>query len=118
MPRYTFKCDACGIKKQAYTSVSKTNIICECGSNMSRLLPTLSGPSQVNETVDKLTNRKWIEGQQQILEDRKDIHYWKNEVPRMVNSGTYSLETMLEMGWVYYNDNKQLHTRTKPLRAN
>jgi len=116
MPKYTFKCK-CGHQEQIFASVKRTVTPCnKCEEYMERQMPVLSGSAQVREVADKLTNKKWIDNQEEILKDRQDVHYWKNEVPRLVNGGTYSLETMLEMNWVYFDDKKQLHTRTKPPR--
>ena len=115
MPKYTFKCKSCGSEKQVFASRKRTCTPCkECGEYMDRQMPVLAGHAQVKETVDKLTNKKWVDNQTEILEDRQQTHYWKHEVPRLVNSGTYSLETMLEMNWVYFDEKDQLQTRTKP----
>lgn len=81
---------------------------------MVRLMPTLAGKAQVNETVDKYAGRVWQDDQRESIKERKDKHYWEVEVPRMVNSGTYSLETMLEMGWVYLNDKGEICVNNKP----
>jgi len=114
MPKYTFKCKKCGDDKQVFASRKRTCTPCKkCGEYMYRQMPVLSGPAQVTETVDKYTGKKWIDDQDVILKDRQGAHYWKNEVPRLVNSGTYSLETMLEMNWVYFDDKDELQTRTK-----
>ena len=118
MPKYTFKCRKCDNQKQIFASVKRVVTPCDkCDEYMDRQMPILSGKAQVRETVDKLTNRKWIDNQKEILKDRQDHHYWKHEVPGLVNSGTYSLETMLEMNWVYFDDKGELHTRTKPPRG-
>jgi hypothetical protein len=76
-------------------------------------MPNLSGLKNT-ETVDKFTNKKRVENQEDILKERKADHYWEQVVPKLVESGTYSLETMLEQGWVYYNEKNELVTRTKP----
>jgi hypothetical protein len=77
-------------------------------------MPSLNGKSTVTEVVDKYLGQTHIEDQRKILEDRKQDYYWAVEVPRFVNSGTYSLETMLENGWVYLNDKNEMIIRTKP----
>lgn len=76
-------------------------------------MPMLRGLKNT-ETVDKFTNKKHISDHEEILAERKADYYWEVEVPKMVNSGTYSLETMLEQNWVYYNEKGELVTRTKP----
>lgn len=119
MPKYTFKCRKCDNKKQIFASMKRVITPCsECGEYMDRQMPILSGPAQVKETVDKLTNKKWVNNQKDIIQDRRDVQYWKIEVPKLVSSGIYEMETMLEMNWVYFDDKKQLHIRTKPPRDN
>lgn len=81
---------------------------------MLRSMPVLSGKTDTLETVDKDRNIKWLDNHKDIVDDRRSIHYWKVEVPKLVNSGVYSLETMLENKWVYYDDKGQLQVRTIP----
>lgn len=113
MPKYTYRCKKCDREVTKFASVDKREDTCECGSSMSRLAPKLRG-SKTTEVVNKYTNKKHIEDQENVLEERKLDYYWSVEVPRLVNSGIYELETMLEQGWVYYNENGNLVTRTKP----
>jgi hypothetical protein len=80
---------------------------------MNRELPKLRG-LKTTETVDKYTNRKHISDHKEVVKERKLDFYWSVEVPKMVNSGTYSIETMLEQNWVYYDEKGNLITRTKP----
>jgi len=75
---------------------------------MERQMPITNSPVQVNEVIDPYTNKKWQQDQQQMLDARNDEHYWSVEVPRLVNSGTYSMETMLEQGWLVYNEKHEL----------
>lgn len=114
MPKYTFKCECGNVKQYITSSEMKTCKCRECGSEMNRQLPTLNGSVEVKELIDKYTNTSWKEDQTKLLEDRKKTYFWEVEVPRMVNSGVYSLETMLENGWVYYSPKGELLTRTKP----
>jgi hypothetical protein len=114
MPKYTFECKACKVKTQKYTSVSVKDIVCpECFAMAERILPNISG-AKTTETVDKLFNKKHVADQSNIMKERKLDYYWEVEVPKMVNSGTYSIETMLEQNWVFYNERGELVTRTKP----
>jgi len=114
MPKYTFTCHKCGKSDQYFASVSLKHRKCDsCDGEMDRLLPSLRGVKST-EVVDKYTNKKHIEDQENILKERKLDYYWEVEVPKMVNSGTYSIETMLEQGWVYYNERQELTIRTKP----
>ena len=80
---------------------------------MNRNMPKLRG-IRVTETTDKFTNKRHIQDHQDILKERKADHYWEVQVPELVRSGTYSLYTMLEQNWVYYNEKGKLVTRTKP----
>jgi hypothetical protein len=84
-----------------------------CKTPMKLQMPNILG-QEVRETVDAMTGSKWIQDQQEIIKERKADYFWSIEVPRMVNSGTYSIETMFENGWVYYNEKGDLVTRTKP----
>lgn len=112
MPKYRFACTFCDSEKTLFTSSSKTEIQCqECHSAMVRQLPNISG-QEVRETVDTLTNTKWKQDQQDILKKRKEEHFWKVEVPRLVQ--TYSLETCLKEGWLAYNEKGELVIGTAP----
>lgn len=114
MPKYTFQCSSCNVRTQKYTNQSVKDIVCpECFAMAERLLPAISG-AKTNETVDKLFNRKHVSDQKNIIKERKLDYYWEVEVPNLVNSGVYSIETMLEQGWVFYNEKNELVTRTKP----
>lgn len=113
MPKYTFACQ-CGFSQQKITSINTKTMTCpDCGQDASRQMPQLSGQVEVRETVDEF-GHTWKKDQTKLIEDRKREHYWKHEVPKMVESGIYELETMLENGWVYYDDKGHLHTRTTP----
>jgi hypothetical protein len=81
---------------------------------MQSQLPCLAGEVQVRETVDKNHNVTWIQDQEKILQDRKQEYYWSIEVPKMVHSGVYSRETMLENGWIYVNDKEEVVIRMTP----
>lgn len=113
MPKYTYKCPKCNSELQKFASISDKTIPCECGNDMQRQMPKIKGP-KVTETVDKYTNKKHIDDQESIRKERKLDYYWKHEVPKMVESGVYGLDTMLEKGWVYYDEKGNLVTRTKP----
>ena len=113
MPKYTFTCPHCGSSLQKFANVSSKTTPCECGEEMSREMPKIAG-IKTTELVDKYTNKRHIVDQKQILQERKLDYYWSKLVPEMVDSGTYTLETMLEKGWVYYDEKKNLVTRTKP----
>lgn len=113
MPKYTFICPKCNKSKQTYVPTNKVSIECECGAAMNRKLPNIRG-TQVNELHDKYTNKSLVQDHKEILNERKQDYYWSVEVPKMVNSGTYELDTMLERDWVYYDEKGNLVTRTKP----
>ena len=113
MPKYTYTCKVCGKSIQKFASVKDKTTKCECGANMDRSMPKLKAP-KVNETVDKYTNKKNMQDHDDIKKERKLDYYWSVEVPKMVNSGVYGLDTMLEKGWVFYDEKGNLVTRTKP----
>jgi len=115
MPKYTFECQTCHNTRQIYTSSKVKEIYCDsCGKDMLRNLPTLSGKSNVRETVDNYTGLTHSEDQRVVVEQRRDEYYWSVDVPRLVNSGTYSVETMFDMGWVYFDEKNQIQVNTKP----
>ena len=114
MPKYTFKCSECENAEQKIVSKKIKQIACSsCGKDSTRQMPILAGPPEVREKVNEF-GVSWKKDQKKLLDDRQAIHYWKHEVPGFVNSGIYTLETMLEMGWVFYDDAGSLHTRTSP----
>jgi len=118
MPKYTYLCEHCNQTCQKFVSDRAVHVECpRCGNNMLFQMPTLSGKAEVRETVDQHTGVKWQEDQQKIVSDRKREYFWSVEVPRMVNSGVYSIETMLENRWVYYDEKGNLVTRTAPPEA-
>ena len=111
MPKYTFTCQ-CGNTKQQIANISTREITCDqCASKMQRSMPILSGQAGVSEIVDPHTGVKWGDNHIKEMDDRKRTYFWEVEVPRMVNSGVYSLETMLENRWVYFDDHGKLITR-------
>ncbi len=114
MPKYRFTCPKCNKEKSTYTSASKKTIKCKCGNDMKRELPNLSGSPKVLEIVDKYSNVKHQANQTKIIQDRRNVYYWAVEVPKMVESGVYSMETMMEKLWIYYDEKGNLQTRTKP----
>ena len=115
MPKYTFICEQCKTGRQRVVSTETTSITCEyCKSDMPRSLPTLNGPSNVTEIVDKYTGIAKRRDQKEEVQERREEYYWTVEVPRFVSSGVYTLETMLENGWVRFDDHGHMHTVTKP----
>jgi hypothetical protein len=105
MAKYRFVCDKCSLQKTQFTSHKVEEISCECGAVMKRQVPVIAG-QEVRETVDTLTNTKWKQDQKEILQKRKEDHFWTVEVPRLVQ--TYSLKTCLEEGWLKYNEKGEL----------
>ena len=115
MPKYTFACKACSEQTQMYVPALVREAVCKvCSGTMDRQMPTLNGPSNVREVIDKNTGITWTDGQQDMIKDRKDEYYWTVEVPRFVNSGVYSLQTMLENEWIRVDDAGKIHINNKP----
>lgn len=115
MPLYSFVCSSCKNNEQKFVNYKQTSITCsKCSSLSTRQLPTLNGPSNVTEIVDKYTGIAHRRDQKDEVKERREEYYWTVEVPRLVDSGTYSLETMLNNGWIWVDDNNQIHKHTKP----
>lgn len=113
MPKYSYSCK-CGFNAQKLVKNRHTEVLCDqCGRTMTRKLPILSGPPEVREKYGEL-NKTVKKDQDKLIRDRKSLYYWKHEVPKLVSSGVYSLETMLENQWVYYDEKGDLRTRTSP----
>ncbi len=113
MPKYRFVCTNCKEEKEQYAPSTVSSFPCgNCDSSMVRQMPKLSGAVQVNETIDPITNSKWKKDQEEMIKERQEDYYWSVEVPRFVQ--TYSVETCLEQGWMYVDDNGQLQVHTKP----
>lgn len=114
MPLYRFECPDCKSLQQKITDISINKIVCHnCGKDAIRQMPNLKGVKST-EVIDKYSNQKHVEDQKQKVSERKEDYYWSVEVPKLVNSGIYELGTMLQQGWVYYNEKGELVTRTKP----
>lgn len=114
MPKYTFLCNSCESLEQKITDISTDKIVCHhCGKDAIRQMPMLKGIKST-EVVDKYTGKKHVEDHKEKVSERKADYYWSVEVPKLVNSGIYELGTMLQQGWVYYNEKNELVTRTKP----
>lgn len=112
MPKFTFVCEECEHSLQKHTNKKTFKVECPmCGSDANRQLPKIADP-EVRETVDSYTGRKWKQDQKELLKERRDDYYWSVEVPRLVQK--YSLETCLEQGWVWIDDEGKLHVHTKP----
>jgi hypothetical protein len=77
-------------------------------------MPTLNGPSNVSEVVDKYTGLTHRRDQKDEVKERREEYYWTVEVPRFVASGTYSIETMLENQWIKVDDNMNVTVNNVP----
>lgn len=108
MAKYTFECPKCLTKFERYTGPSVKTIVCKnCFATAKRLLPT-AGITKVTEVVDPFLNVRQEDDHKKKLEDRRVEYFWEVEVPRMVESGVYSTETMLSEGWLVYNEKGEL----------
>lgn len=113
MAKYTYYCTTCNKEEHKIVTDRHRTIQCSCGTTMSRMMPRLS-PSTTEEIVNTHTNQAHIKDQGTIVKARRDEYYWSVEVPRLVNSGVYSIDTMLENGWITLGDDKQIVINTKP----
>jgi hypothetical protein len=108
MAKYTFTCDNCLNSEEKYASVSTESTTCsKCGKSTRRELPMI-GSKKVTEKVDDFLNIRHEEDHKKQLEDRRTEFFWNVEVPRFIESGTYSLETCLSEGWLVYNEKGEL----------
>jgi len=113
MAKYTFICDKCHVTQQMYVGSSLLEKECQCGGTLHRQLPKLS-QSTSYEKPDKDSACRWIDDQPAVIQSRKEQFYWSVEVPRMVNSGTFSIETMLDNGWITVSEEGNMIINTKP----
>ena len=113
MPKYTQYCRSCDSKVQVLCDINDLVLCKKCGTQTERQLPIV-GQTKVTENVDSFLGTHWVQDQTEILRERKANYFWEVEVPRFVNSGVYTLETMLENQWVYYDEKGNLQTRTFP----
>lgn len=108
MAKYRFQCEKCSTTIERYASVNTEALPCkDCASPMRRLFPTI-GSKKVTETVDPFLNVRQEEDHKKQIEDRRTEYFWDVEVPRLVQSGTYSTETCIQEGWLVYNEKGEL----------
>lgn len=113
MAKRTFKCPKCERVHQTVGPRSLSVVCPECGADMIQQMPQTSKPTAY-ESSDKSANRQWLDDHASILKNRKETHFWSVEVPRMVASGVYSIETMLQNGWIWIDDAGKMNVHTKP----
>lgn len=111
MAKYTFLCSKCNLSKKVYSNNSDISVTCDCGETMIRQVPSIN-QSNVTEVVDSYLGVALQADNAQILKDRKDEHFWKYDVPRLVNK--YSVEHCLQNNWLFINDKGELEMHTKP----
>ena len=80
---------------------------------MKRQLPKISTPD-ITEVVDHTTGATAKQDQSTMMKERRDKYFWSVEVPRLVASGVYGADTMLENGWIYFDEHEQMQVHTKP----
>lgn len=113
MPKYRFVCSSCGGEIVKLVKIGTKEIVCKCGESMSRKMPRLNS-IETTETVDSYRNVKWTANHREKLKERKEEYFWKYEVPRLVTSGIYELETMLENDWITITDDGKIEIQDKP----
>ena len=115
MPLYTYKCESCGWLKQKREKFIVKSVVClDCGDTATRQVPKLSGHSESQEIVNKTTGVTVSNNQKRDLRVRSDKYYWEVEVPRLVNSNVYTVETMLENGWITLLEDGSIEINNKP----
>lgn len=108
MAKYRFQCEKCSTIFERYASANTEALPCkECKANAKRLFPTI-GSQQTTEIIDPFLNVRQGEDHRKQLENRRSEYFWGVEVPRFVESGIYSTETMLTEGWLVYNEKGDL----------
>jgi hypothetical protein len=112
MPKYNFVCESCSTKVHKYVPAKTETITCTCGQNMKRQLPVIEGQTEVRELIDPYLNKRLNKDHDQMKEQRRELHYWEVEVPRLVDK--YSLQTCLEQQWLKYNDKGELVINKPP----
>jgi len=118
MAKYRFQCEKCGNTVERYVDVSVEAQPCKkCGGLAKRLFPNL-GSKKVTEKVDPFLNIRQEEDHKKQLQDRRSEYFWSTEVPRFVQSGIYSTETMLAEGWVVYNEKGEMVIAKGPPQKN
>lgn len=112
MPKYRFTCTSCNKEHEKFAAVKTETLPCpDCKADMKKEFPS-QGSLAVTEIVDSFTGIRNEDDQKLKTQDRKQTHFWKIEVPRLVQ--TYSLQTCLEEGWLVYNDKGELVVGKSP----
>lgn len=114
MPKYRFYCSDC---REDFTKIEGRHVEeteCPyCSGGAQRQMPTLNS-SEVTETVDKYVGKRLPTNNKDLIEQRRQEYYWKYEVPDLVRSGVYSLETQIENGWIIVKDDGTIEIQDKP----
>ena len=113
MPKYKFICNKCKIEDDKVVPVAWNTIPCNCGGALVKQLPVLK-KTVTKERVDVDRKIDWIDNQEEIMKERSTEHFWKIEVPRLVQSGEYSIKHMMENGWIYKDENGKIQINTVP----
>jgi len=113
MAKRTYKCLRCE-RVQQLVGPRSASVVCDtCGEIMVVQMPIVSKPT-VHESPDKQSGKLWLDDHAQVMKDRKENYYWAVLVPRMVQSGVYSMETILQNGWAWIDDAGHMHVYDKP----
>ena len=113
MAKFTYKCKDCDKIMNIYGSAKCRSFLCECGGSMEFQMPKTSN-STTYEKPNKESSTKWIEDHQQVIKSRKEKYFWQVEVPRLVASGIYSKESMLQNGWITITEEGKIVVNTVP----
>lgn len=116
MAKFRFKCEHCNTTVEKYASSSTESLPCgNCSLEMKKQFPNI-GSRKTTERVNAFLNINHEEDHDKKLDDRRTKYFWEVEVPRLVESGTYSVETCLENGWLVYNEKGELEIGKGPLK--
>ena len=103
MPQFIFKCKKCKKEIKKVCSLKcKTTFCPDCKGAMVRQMPK-SSKTTVKETVDSVTGISHFDNQEALLEETNKKHFYENDVPRLVASGKYTIEQMIEFDWIFFD---------------
>jgi len=109
-----FYCDNCNVSVAKFCSMSLQEVECpECASLIKPRLPNVLAP-RVNERSDAMFKVHLHNDHEDMILERTEDHYWKNEVPRLIRQ--YGEEEALRKGWMYKDEKGLLKIQNKPPR--
>ena len=86
MPKYAFKCDACGVQFVKITPYELRKY-CDCPScgNVAKVLPSMPQKLVVDEKLDTYRNKSTKRNINEVMKKRTEDHVKKHEVGELVS---------------------------------